>query len=55
MTKLHHGKEVKTMTYETPAMTVLTPAINAIQAVPKVCDQNPDGPFECINAYEDWE
>jgi hypothetical protein len=43
------------MRYETPALTVLTPAINAIQAAPKLGDQNPDGPFENITAYEDWE
>lgn len=44
------------MKYETPEMTVLTPAINAIQGTPKDSDSNLDGLHnEVISAYADWE
>jgi hypothetical protein len=42
------------MKYETPEVTVLTPAINAIQGLKNVTDcdiQTQDG----AAAYEDWE
>jgi hypothetical protein len=47
------------MKYETPEMTVLTPAINAIQDAPK----HPNGTFDSATdewtdadgAYADWE
>ena len=45
------------MKYETPEMTALTPAINAIQ---DAISKTPKGPFdgvepEHLSAYEDWE
>ena len=52
------------MKYETPQMTVLTPAINAIQTVfgsSKIGGTNPDsldplGPHdEVTGGYKDWE
>jgi hypothetical protein len=54
--KVHKRKEVKTMKYETPQVTALTPAINAIQSGGKTRNHQ-DGPeFNDTNAaYEDWE
>jgi hypothetical protein len=48
------------MKYETPEMTVLTPAINAIQAgshskTPEVFSDSPYIPLEQVAAYMDWE
>jgi hypothetical protein len=48
------------MKYETPQLTVLTPAINAIQCVVSTKaphTANPDGSSEndSIAAYADWE
>jgi hypothetical protein len=44
------------MKYETPEMTALAPAINAIQGSTSK-DHVPvqDGNNESISAYEDWE
>jgi len=45
------------MKYETPELTALTPAINAIQAV-KVNQIHPlesSGNNEVVVGYEDWE
>jgi|HubBroStandDraft_4_1064222.scaffolds.fasta_scaffold5498690_1 hypothetical protein len=47
------------MKYETPEMTMLTPAINAIQSPPQfkpgtvLMDGSDE--FEINHAYEDWE
>lgn len=46
------------MKYETPKLTALTPAIDAIQtsSAGKPGTPNPDGPITDSNsAYEDWE
>jgi hypothetical protein len=46
------------MKYETPEITALTPAINAIQGVTSKNDMLPiDGEFlrEGTAAYQDWE
>jgi hypothetical protein len=46
------------MKYETPELTALTPAINAIQSdgLKPVTTTSADGPFnEVIGAYSDWE
>jgi len=48
---------VTTVKYETPQLTALTPAINAIQ---DDVSKTPQGPFdgiepEAVSAYEDWE
>jgi hypothetical protein len=44
------------MKYETPELTTLTPAIDAIQTSNKPGDPNPDGPQQDSGAaYEDWE
>jgi hypothetical protein len=51
-------KRGKTMKYETPEMTVLTPAINAIQGVPKhptIYFETPVVFYEIDGAYADWE
>jgi hypothetical protein len=45
------------MTYETPELTALTPAINAIQGT-KSPIQNDDSKLEMevgVGAYQDWE
>lgn len=44
------------MKYETPELTALTPAIDAIQAI-KVSPNPTDGsqPEQSVGAYEDWE
>jgi hypothetical protein len=42
------------MKYETPQLTALTPAINAIQ-VGKETTPTADGIREPVAAYEDWE
>jgi hypothetical protein len=53
--KSHNRKEVKTMKYETPELTALTPAINAIQSGAKQTggSESPDNDGQA--AYEDWE
>jgi len=45
------------MKYETPELTALKPAIDAIQDAISKTDQGPsDGNFpEQLSAYEDWE
>lgn len=47
------------MKYETPELTELTPAVNAIQAngTPKNSPAGPDsaGPKEHTTGYADWE
>jgi hypothetical protein len=47
------------MKYETPEMTVLTPAIKAIQGsliIPKGPNSGPDSLMkESVAAYTDWE
>lgn len=45
------------MEYETPELTALTPAINAIQSKPKPGTGSIDGDLknEVTGAYEDWE
>jgi hypothetical protein len=47
------------MKYETPEVTALTPAIDAIQSTPaSKGSQNPDSPAsgqDTTTAYEDWE
>jgi hypothetical protein len=51
-------KEVKTMKYETPEVTMLSPAINAIQHMGpnKVLEPIADsGLRESPAAYADWE
>jgi hypothetical protein len=52
-------KEVKTMKYETPELTALTPAINAIQAVKQEPPDIEDHPTlmteSSTGAYQDWE
>jgi hypothetical protein len=50
-------KEVKNMKYETPEVTALTPAINAIQGVGKTIYEPSDGQHEPdgVSAYQDWE
>ena len=49
-------KELKTMKYETPELTALTPAINAIQGT-KVNSMHPidTNRNELAFGYEDWE
>jgi hypothetical protein len=42
------------MKYETPQLTTLMPAIDAIQSV-KLTLPAVDGHFEDIAAYQDWE
>ena len=55
---LDKDKEVKTMKYETPELTALTPAINAIQQVSTkgipTSGDNPDN-NEGMVGYQDWE
>jgi len=43
--------------YETPELTALMPALNAIQSTPKPSVVNADGApsNEHISAYQDWE
>jgi hypothetical protein len=57
-------REENTMKYETPEMTVLTPAINAIQSTTNYpqykncCTGLLDTPYdqhELTGAYADWE
>ncbi len=46
------------MKYETPELTALTPAINAVQTASKPLVQNQqdsDGTNEIVGAYADWE
>jgi hypothetical protein len=45
------------MKYETPELTALTTAINAIQGAGKPIDGESDGPEfrEVTGAYQDWE
>jgi len=45
------------MKYETPNLTELTPAINAVQGSPKEQLSNIDGPteYEPVGVYADWE
>lgn len=48
------------MKYETPKLTALTPAINAIQDPPKHIDNGYDSPgvyddFVPLGVYADWE
>ena len=46
------------MTYETPELTVLAPAINAVQGTPKdqaVTFLDGSNENEAIGAYADWE
>ncbi len=45
------------MKYETPELTALTPAINAIQTLKSFPIANPDSPVnnETQAAYVDWE
>ena len=42
------------MKYETPQLIILTPAVNAIQAI-KNSSSNTDDDKELVSAYEDWE
>jgi hypothetical protein len=53
-------KEVKAMTYETPKLTALTPAINAIQGqggskIANPFEDSPDYLHEGVVGYADWE
>ncbi len=48
-------KEVKTMKYETPEVTVLTSAIDAIQSSSKSLTIGFDGGNETVPGYADWE
>jgi len=49
-------KEVKPMTYETPTLTALMPAINAIQGIKNGDPQDSATPSHDVDAaYEDWE
>ena len=50
-------KEVKAMKYETPELTALTPAIDAIQKGSKLHARYRDVPGlnEPISGYADWE
>jgi hypothetical protein len=44
------------MKYETPELTALTPAIDAVQSVGKGIEVVQDGPtLEASAAYADWE
>ena len=46
------------MKYETPELTALTPAINAVQVSkgsPDLGDSPPEPNNETIGAYADWE
>ena len=47
------------MKYEAPELTVLTPAINAVQGTPKATNTFSDGGSgnnnEHVAAYADWE
>jgi hypothetical protein len=47
------------MKYETPRLTALAPAINAIQGVPKplvgIFDGKTEEYNEAMGAYADWE
>jgi hypothetical protein len=46
------------MKYETPELTALTPAINAVQGTPAKFDPtHQETPFtmETVAAYQDWE
>jgi hypothetical protein len=47
------------MKYETPKLTALTPAINAIQTPPAdkpfVTSTDSSLSYEIVSAYEDWE
>jgi hypothetical protein len=53
----HRGKEVKTMKYQTPELTALTPAMSAIQmGSSKPGRTSLDGiDKEEVTAYADWE
>jgi hypothetical protein len=58
--KLLQRKEVNPMKYETPELTALTLAINAIQAgggkgTDTYHDSNSGEPWEATSAYADWE
>jgi hypothetical protein len=59
--EIHKRKEVKTMKYETPELTALTPAINAVQGQPKalknVVGDSPSPTYinEFQVGYVDWE
>jgi hypothetical protein len=55
--RLHQRKEVKTMKYETPELTALTPAINAIQDLkdPESGSDNGSKVEITVGAYQDWE
>jgi len=57
MRKYYERKEVKTMKYETPELTALTPAVNAIQTSNKPSQFAQDGSStnEPSSAYADWE
>ena len=54
-----HGKEVKTMKYETPELTTLTSAINAIQSSNIEVNKNGSGldsqSKEGHPTFADWE
>ena len=56
----HERKEVKTMKYETPELTALVPAINAVQSsagakVSGAQDSQHPRVNDILLAYEDWE
>jgi hypothetical protein len=55
--KFNKEKEENTMKYETPQLTALTPAINAIRAPKPVIDGQLDSKVynEFVGAYADWE
>ena len=56
MRDFQQRKEVKAMKYETPELTALTPAINAIQgSVNKAHQPITDSANESLAAYQDWE
>ncbi|MGE5113212.1 MAG: hypothetical protein ACM3JB_20300 [Acidobacteriaceae bacterium] len=42
------------MKYESPQLTTLTPAVDAIQSI-KNSRSNTDNDKELVSAYEDWE
>jgi hypothetical protein len=59
--EVEQRKEVKTMKYETPELTALTPAINAIQGLGiknehvMVTDGSTSYFNEASPGYQDWE
>ena len=58
MREIKEGKEVNTMKYQTPELTALAPAINAVQSTSDKSEQNHlETPFirETVAAYQDWE